>query len=191
MVGSTERRDGVVMKSISVIAFGFIVLFASSPVASPDQPVLGYPSVTPSFFVESSDMVCDKKTLRFERVSRFSEDGVVRREASLKLAGVPLEGEAIDLLKRSLDKRLGLVAMTGSCSKGGRALAEFFHISVMYQWDEPDPSGQGRRLMCGMVNLRVDSKHPVDVRGGGSEWESGSLVGLREMTPAPANVLCI
>ncbi len=167
-----------------LLGIGFSVFVTMGASAQSDRVVLGYPSIAPSVLIETTTMTCNGKTLLFERSSRGAEGGVVRRDVSLKLEGKPLNGEVIDLLRKSLDRNVSLVATNGKCSTENRDAPETFAISIMYQWHDPDATGRAVSLMCGQVNIRVDPNFPVDVKGKPFEWLSGSMGGPNERKPA-------
>lgn len=172
-----------------VMVIGFSVFVATGVSAQSDRVALGYPSVNPSTLIESTTMVCNGKTLLFERSSRGGEGGAVHREVSLKLDGKPLNGDVIDLLRKSLDRNVSLMATNGQCSTINRNAPETFSISVMYQWREIDATGRAVGLMCGRVNILVDPAFPDDLRGKPYEWRSRSIGGHNE--EKAAHVLCL
>jgi len=178
------------MKPVAIGALAFIAMSVS---AEQDRAVFGPPIFHPQVLTQSTAMTCNGKTLIFERVTRASEDsavrrGAVHRQVSLSIEGVPLQSEKIDMLAKSLDKPISLIASYVKCSTKYRDSPESFNLQVSYQWSaDPGPDRLASRIMCGLSNILVDPKNPEAAEISINEWRSGSMKTKQEK---PSNLLC-
>jgi hypothetical protein len=167
---------------------GALALAAMNVYAEQERVVFGPPQFHPQVLTQSTAMTCNGKTLIFERVTRASEDGTVRRQASLSLEGVPLQGEKVDMLTRSLDKPISLMASYVKCSTRYRNSPETFMLTVTYQWwGDRESERVSSRVMCGQANIWVDPKNPEAVEVSIDERRLGSRVTKQEK---PAHLVC-
>jgi len=187
-------RGDLTMYWMKPVAIGALAFIAMSVSAEQDRVVFGPPFFHPQVLTQSTSMTCNGKTLIFERVTRASEDsavrrGEVRRQVSLSIEGVPLQSEKIDMLAKSLDKPISLIASYVKCSTKYRDSPESFMLQVSYQWSaDRGPDRLASRIMCGLSNILVDPKNPEAAEISINEWRSGSMKTKQEK---PSNLLCL
>lgn len=176
------------MYYVKPVAIGALSFIAMSVSAEQGRAVFGSPIFHPQVLIQSTAMTCNGKTLIFERVTRASEDGAVRRQVSLSLEGVPLQGEKIDMLAKSLDKPISLMASYVKCSTKYRDSPESFMLQVSYQWwADPGPDRLASSIMCGLSNILVDPKNPAAAEISIDERRTGSRGAKYDK---PSNLLC-